>query len=113
MPPDQVKCRKCELNQVRSKTRDSCRRCGSALPQGEVQSTTVVYVSHDRTHERPHAIRPLREVMREACVEAVTTLKAPLLAAKALGITHTRMKQLLREAGHTTDYRKLLKKERQ
>lgn len=97
-----TKCRKCELAQTRT-AKAICRRCGAHLPGGSVVTTTVLLVSRK---PEPPAIIPMREVVRRAAVEAVQSLGYTTKAANALEISHARVKQLLRQSGDHTDYRR-------
>jgi hypothetical protein len=104
-----VRCHACALIQFKGTT-NRCRRCRKELATGTIEVTSIIYVGVPA--EPKHDIVPLREVMRAAAVHAVTTLRHVTKAAKALGITHERIKQLLKEAGdeHGRDRRKDRKK---
>ena len=95
---------RCELYQFRPDS-GNCRRCGALLQRSSVESTTVVYLgAHDPF--RPQEVTPMRELMRRAAVAAVRSVGHTTKAAEKLGVPHSRLKQLLREAGDDTDYRK-------
>lgn len=96
-----VRCRFCELNQYVTGS-GNCRRCGKPLAIGSVASVSIVYIPASLT---PAAVIPMREVMRAAAVHAVQCIGYTTKAAQALGIPHARLKQMLREAGATRDWR--------
>jgi hypothetical protein len=96
-----VRCGGCGLMQYRTEAA-KCRRCGKPLQRGTVESTTIILVPAPR----PEVITPMRKVMQDAAVEAVKVNPHTTKAAAELGIPHSRLKQLLRESGDTTDYRK-------
>lgn len=99
-----ARCTRCELVQYR-RAHGLCCRCNAPLPEGTVRSVLVVYV--EQQQQVPEvAIIPMRQVMRLAAVSATEQIGATTKAAAALGIPHSRLKQLLLEAGDTTDYRK-------
>lgn len=106
---ESVKCRRCETTQFRTEA-GKCRRCGAPLLRGSVETTTVILV-REKTPPPPTPIIdesevvPLRETMRNAVVQAVKAV-GPVKAAQKLGIPHGRLKQLLREAGVSVDFRK-------
>jgi hypothetical protein len=81
-----------------------CRRCGKSLQRGSVETTTIILVPAPRADAR--VVVPMRQVMQVAAVEAVKAIGQTTKAAKVLGIQHNRLKQLLRESGDDSDYRK-------
>lgn len=101
-----TRCGRCELRQFMTASRH-CRRCGSALRSGSVQSTTVIIVGTLRRD-----VLPMRDVMRQACSHAVEECGGVMRACRALGISQNRLKQLLRESGDVTDYRKAGRRQR-
>jgi hypothetical protein len=95
-----VKCPYCELTQFRN-TSPRCRRCLKPLPQGVVESTTVILVGRIKAPK----IVPIDELMQQAVVDAVRITGRTGEAARLLGITKPMLKKILRAAGDETDYR--------
>jgi hypothetical protein len=100
---ESVRCAGCCLMQFRTEIA-KCRRCGKPLQRGSVETTTIILVAAPRTG--PNVITPMRKVMQDAAVEALKVNPHTTKAARELGIPHSRLKQLLRESGDDTDYRK-------
>lgn len=98
-----VRCGGCECFQFRPEN-NLCRRCKKPLPEGSVTSTTIIFVP--TPDPEPGDVVSMREVQQQAAVKAMAKIGATTHAAKALGITHARLKQLLRETGDDTNYRK-------
>lgn len=108
-----VRCGACGLVQYRTPA-SKCRRCQRVLPLGSVE---VMHVTIQQPAPPPpppepratskHVVLPMREVVRTAVVAAVKAIGHTTKAARALGITHHRLKGILRDSGDHTDYRKI------
>lgn len=109
-----TRCGPCGLNQFRTAT-NKCRRCKQDLATGSIASTIVVYIPFPVPVAVPvaafpggqgaEAVMTLRKVIQAAAVHAVAFIPQTTKAAAALGISHFRLKQLLREAGDNVDRR--------
>lgn len=102
-----VTCSACELTQYRT-VAGKCRRCDKPLQRGTVMVTSVLILAVPSTE-----LLPMRQVMQRAAVQAHRQCGGTMRAARVLGIPASRLKQLLRESGDQTDYRKERKARRE